>query len=334
MHTTLSNRDVVFVGDTETTAEVLRRLLREEVPITEVVTLDPDRAERYSVASYEDPTPVAAAHDVPVYYPEAFDMDTEADRRHFAELDADLMLVPGWQRLIPSTVLETFDRGALGAHGSAFGLPKGRGRSPLNWSLVEDLDRFLLSVIRLAAGADSGDVAATRKFDVTDQDTIRTLYYKVTMALEEMYLDVVGPVLAGEFEFETQTGEPTYYPKRTPDDGAINWRDTTRDIYNLVRAVARPYPGAFTEYEGERVLVWSAQPFSDDLVRDVPPGRVVKTFEATGDFVVSTPDGSLLVTDWEAEDWSPRAGMEFTSLGDHDRVDRDEHRKNLSGGGS
>ncbi|MFC6836141.1 methionyl-tRNA formyltransferase [Halomarina ordinaria] len=325
--------DVVYVGNTETTATVLRSLLERDVPIAEVVTLDPERAERFDVSSYEDPTPVAAAHDIPVYYPEAFGMDTAADRTHFGELAPDLVLVPGWQRLLPAEVLASAEHGALGAHGSAFGLPRGRGRSPLNWSLVEGLDRFVLSVFRLDDGPDSGAVVASRTFDVIDHDTIRTLYYKVAMSLRELYLDALGPVLRGEAEYEEQTGEATYYPKRTPDDGAIHWGDTTRDVHNLVRAVGRPYPGAFTEQDGRRVDVWRAQPFSSLFAVDDPPGRIVQTFEATGDFVVSTVDGSLLVTDWEADGWVPEEGATFDSPGDHRRVDRPEHRHNLTGTG-
>lgn len=325
--------EIVYVSCTETGYEVLLGLLDRGVPIAEIVSIEPERAERHGVSGYHSFAEVADEHDIPVYYPETYGMDATADNEHFHELSGDLMVVNGWQRLVPGTILETFSRGALGAHGSAAGLPKGRGRSPLNWSLVEDLDRFLLSIIGLDPGADSGAVAATRKFDVTDHDTIRTLYYKVAMTTEAMLLETMGPILRGEFEFAEQTGEPTYYPKRTPEDGAIHWGDATRDVYNLVRAVARPYPGAFTEYEGERVEIWEAAPFSDDVAMAAPAGRIVQAFAVTDDFVVATGDGTLLVTDWAADDWSPEAGMEFTSLGDHGRVDRPEHRHNLTGSG-
>lgn len=326
-------RDIVYLGCTETGETVLRTLLERDVPVSEVVTIGPERAERAAVSGYRDLGELAHEHDLSTYYPETYALDSDADQDHFRELSADLMIVNGWQRLVPTPVLETLERDALGIHGSAFGLPKGRGRSPLNWSLVEGLDRFLLSVIRLAPDADAGGVAATRKFDITEHDDIRTLYYKTAMATEEMLLDVVGPLLRGEFEFEEQSGEPTYYPKRNPEDGAVNWGDTTTDIYNLVRAVARPYPGAFTEYEGRRIEIWEAIPFSSDCATETPHGEVVRVFEATGDFVVSTADGTLLVTDWDADGWVPESGMEFTSLGDHGRVDRPKHRENLTSGG-
>lgn len=322
---------IVYASCTETGHWVLERLLDAGVPIAEIVSIEPERAERHAVSGYRSFASLADEHDVPVYYPETYGMDTQADREHFAAMGGDLLVVNGWQRLVPGPILETFGRGAVGNHGSAYGLPKGRGRSPLNWSLIEDLDRFLLSLITLSPEADAGGVVRTRKFDLTDHDTIRTLYYKVGMAVEGMLLDALGPLVRGEATVTSQAGDPTYYPKRDPEDGRINWGDRTRDVYNLVRAVARPYPGAFTHHEGARVDVWEAVPFSDDLVRDAPPGRIVRTFG--DDFVVATPDGSVLVTDWAADGWRPERGMTFASPDDHGRVDAPEHRHNLTSGG-
>lgn len=315
--------------------EVLETLLDAGVPVTEVVSIPPAAGERHGVCGYRSVEALATERGLDVYYPETYAMGAETDREHFEALEADLLVVNGWQRLVPPAILETFPRGAVGNHGSAFGLPKGRGRSPLNWSLVEGLDRFLLSLITLDPEPDAGGVVATRKFDVTDHDTIRTLYHKVTVAVEEMLLAELGALLRGEAEVRSQPGEPTYYPKRNPADGAISWGDTTADVHNLVRAVARPYPGAFTEpVDGEtRVMIWAAVPFSDDLGIGAAPGEIVRAFDG-GDFVVATADGTLLVTDWKAEGWTPTTGERLASLADHDRVDRAEHRHNLTGDGA
>jgi UDP-4-amino-4-deoxy-L-arabinose formyltransferase/UDP-glucuronic acid dehydrogenase (UDP-4-keto-hexauronic acid decarboxylating) len=327
---------VAYATCTEAGHEALATLLAAGVPVTEVVSITPEAAERHGVCGYRSVEGLAADHGLDVYYPERYAMDTETDRAHFEALDADLLVVNGWQRLVPADVLRTFPRGAVGNHGSAFGLPKGRGRSPLNWSLVEGLDRFLLSLITLDPEPDAGGVVATRKFDVTVHDDIRTLYHKVTMAVEEMLLAELGALLRGEADPTRQDGEPTYYPKRNPADGAVAWEDTTADVYNLVRAVARPYPGAFTAPEGDpetRVMLWRARPFSDDLGVGAAPGTVVRAFDR-GDFVVATGDGTLLVTDWEADGWAPETGDRLASLADHDRVDRPEHRDHLTGEGA
>lgn len=323
--------DVVYASCTTPGHDVLETLLDEDVPVSEIVNVPPEMAARHGVCKYAHFEAIADDHDIPLYYPEEYSM-TDADYDHFASLDADLLIVNGWQRLVPADVLETFTHGALGNHGSAMGLPKGRGRSPLNWSLVQGYDRFLLSVIKLAPGADDGEVLATRKFDLNEHDTIETLYYKVTVSMKEMLLENLGDVVSGADPFEPQTGDPTYYPKRTPDDGEIHWGDSTRDLYNLVRAVADPYPGAFTFHDGTRIDVWEATPFSTDLAAGTDAGEIIDVFW-TSDFAVATADGSLLVTEWEAhDDWEPAAGMRFESRGENDRVDGYDQRHNLTTG--
>ncbi|MFC7214915.1 methionyl-tRNA formyltransferase [Saliphagus sp. GCM10025334] len=362
-----SEHSIVYVGCTAPGNQVLESLLEHDLPIDSVVTIDPEMAAANDVSGYASLRPTAEAHDLEVYHPRTYSMTDAADLDHFRTIDPDLLIVNGWQRLIPEAILETATHGALGNHGSAFGLPKGRGRSPLNWSLIEDRDRFLLSVIRLDPGADSGDVVTTRKFDVTEFDTIETLYYKVSMCLEAMLLEVVEPILEGERPFEPQTGEPTYYPKRNPEDGEVHWANGTRELYNLVRAVADPYPGAFTYVEtasrrasadigvdadggtsdgsgtdasddSSRVMIWEAIPFSTDLAKTAPPGTIVEVFW-TDEFVVATGDGTLLVREWEVDsisdsDWEPAVGDRFESRGEPNRVDRPEHHENLSSSGS
>ncbi len=321
--------DIIYTSCTKPGHDVLSALLDADVPIHEIVTISPDMADDHGVVKYADFRDIADTHDIPLYTPETYAM-TDADHDHFATRDADLMIVNGWQRLIPEPVLESFTHGALGNHGSAMGLPKGRGRSPLNWSLIQGYNRFLLSIIRLAPGADDGDIATTRKFDITDDDTIETLYYKVTVMLKDMFFECLGPITRGEWDFDTQSAQPSYYPKRTPDDGDIHWGDSTRDIYNLVRAVTDPYPGAFTFHDDTRIDIWTVQPFSTDIGQTAAPGTIIDAFW-TDDFVVATADGSILVTDWEAhDDWTPTAEMTLTSSGTHDRVDDYDHRHNLT----
>jgi len=317
--------DIRYATCTEGGFEVLSRLVSEGVTISEIISLTPDQGREYSVSGYFDVSTFAAEHEIPVYYPSEYSMRTEEDIDHFRNQNVDVLIVNGWQRLIPKEILERIERGALGVHGSASGLPKGRGRSPMNWSLIEEMDRFLLSVIHLDADVDSGAILGTRKYDINDFDDIRTLYYKLALATNEILSDTLIPFLEGELTPKPQTGEPTYYPKRTPEDGAINWENSTKDIYNLVRAVARPYPGAFTLSDGNKILVWEAQPFCPDFYTDVSAGTIVRVFTTRDEFLVTTGDGTLLITDWEADGWYPENGIELVSQGKRKREDEFEH---------
>jgi methionyl-tRNA formyltransferase len=320
-----TDHDICYVGCTEGGYEVLRNLLTSDVCVSNIISLTPEQADKYDVAGYYPMVGLADAHDVSIYYPKTYEMDESRDIDHFRDQTYDLMIVNGWQRLIRDQILNTVSIGALGVHGSASGLPKGRGRSPMNWSLVEGLDRFLLSVIQLDSGVDSGAIVDTRKYDITQFDTIRTLYYKLVMSTTDILLDSLPSILDETFEYTPQSGEKTFYIKRTPDDGAIHWHDSTRDIYNLVRAVAEPYPGAFTKVEDERVFIWDAVPFSTDFGINASEGEIIQMFETTGEFVVRTGDGTLLVKEWEAETVSIKEGMRFESLGTDNRADTANH---------
>lgn len=327
---------VAYIGCTGSGLDICKYLHDTTVSVSEIVTLTPEMGERYDVAGYHPFIPFAEREDIDVYVPETYAMSDERDVDHFRTLDADVLLVHGWQRLVPGAILETFTHGAFGLHGSAFGLPKGRGRSPMNWSLIDDLNRFLLSVMHLDEGADSGDLVATTKYDINEYDDIRTLYYKLVVAGQRLFESCLTDLVADDLACQDQCGEATYYPKRNPEDGAIHWEDPTAVIHRLIRAVARPYPGAFTERGNERIHIWEAQPFSDDFVFDADPGEILQVFTATGDFVVKTSDGSLLVREWEADSWDPERGERLESLsndsiGSPNRVDRPEHEDSLSG---
>jgi methionyl-tRNA formyltransferase len=316
-----TDADVCYVSCTEGGYEVLCDLLSEGVDVDQLVSLRPAQAEANDVAGYYRVADLADEHDIPVYYPETYELSAERDVEFFADASFDVAIVNGWQRLLRAPVLDTLSIGAFGVHGSASGLPKGRGRSPMNWSLIEDLDRFLLSVIKLDADVDAGAIVDTRKFDVNDHDTIRTMYYKLAMATTDIFVESLPAILDGSIEYADQSGGSTYYPKRTPADGAIHWHDSTETIYNLVRAVGAPYPGAFTEYDGDRMTIWEAVPFSSDLGLNASEGEIVQVFETTGEFVVRTADGTLLVRSWESAGLSPREGIVLESIGQPTRAD-------------
>jgi methionyl-tRNA formyltransferase len=313
--------EICYISCTEGGFEVLQNLLDSGLSIDQVVSLSVEQGERNDVAGYHSFQAITAERDIPLHFPESYEMDSDRDVAFFEAKSFDVVVVNGWQRLIGEPILASVDVGAFGLHGSASGLPKGRGRSPMNWSLIEGLDRFLLSIIKLDENIDSGHIIATRKFDITRFDTIRTMYYKLSMATTEMLINSLPSIFDGTVEYTEQQGAPTFYHKRIPEDGAIHWHDSTKSIYNLIRAVTAPYPGAFTETNGTKVYIWKAIPFSTDFGQNAAEGEIVQVFETTGEFVVRTGDGTLLVKDWESERFTPEAGTIFTSLGEAKRAD-------------
>jgi methionyl-tRNA formyltransferase len=146
-------------------------------------------------------------------------------------------------------------------------------------------------------GVDDGDIIAIRPYDINPWDNCRTVYYKTAIAQAELLARYLPLLRSGHCPAIPQRGEAFFYPKRQPDDGRIDWKADADSICRLIRAVTWPYPGAFSELKGQRVMIWEGQPFSRDFFQDAPPGRVCFVADnGTGEFAVRCGDGSVLVT--------------------------------------
>ena len=218
----------------------------------------------------------------------------------------DLGIVMGWQRLIPKEVLDAFNSGIYGFHGNCGYLPFGRGRSPLNWSVILGDSRFNLNLFRYDEHADSPNVFATEMFQINEHDDIRTAQYKNMICSKNLIRKLVTTYMEkGEIPIRTDSKDyDSWYNKRTASDGKIDFKDRTRNIYNLIRGVAAPFPGAFcyagTEDEKNKVTVWEAHPF-DEMIdfSGFAPGEIVDVFD--GKPIVRTVDGSIRIDRYESE---------------------------------
>lgn len=280
---------------------IIEALLNKGYKFDHFVCLAPEQGVENNVSGYYDFAPLAKKHNIPVYIPESFTLKTEADIKFFQQHKFDLLIQGGWQRLFPKEVLASLSIGALGYHGSSEFLPKGRGRSPLNWCLVEGRKKFIMHLFLMKEGADDGDVIDHEIFDINDHDDIETLYYKYAISNKNLLLRNIDALLKKEFKIIPQEGEPSYYPKRTDKDGEINWQNmNVREIYNLVRAVTRPYPGAWAFINGKKARIWKARIFDTQLnYPDAKYGDVVEAFDAK--LIINCKEGLLLIDELECE---------------------------------
>jgi methionyl-tRNA formyltransferase len=295
---------VAILGSKGTTLDLIAGLHGTKAwPISAVVSLNAATAERNQVAFFRGAEIAAycGAAGIPCHEARSYALSDPADRAYFEAERFDLLCVLGWERLVPEAVLRTLGKFACGMHGSAFGLPRGRGRSPMNWSIITGQSRFITSLFRYTPGMDDGDILGSRVFEINEHDTIETLHWKNRIAMLQVLTECLPKIASGEIVFSPQPdGEPSYYPKRVPEDGLIDWAASTRVIHRLVRAVAPPYPGAFAHLDGRRIGILAAQPFDAALFgSNVAAGTIVDVSVAAGSFVVKTVDGSLLVTDFD-----------------------------------
>jgi methionyl-tRNA formyltransferase len=304
-------------GSKNTTAELLRFLVeRLERKPRALITLTPEQGRKYRVAGYTDLRPLARELAIDLLHPATYALNEADDRSAIHALGISTLFVQGWQRLIPEWFLQSLSRGAFGMHGSSEPLPKGRGRSPLNWSIIQGRTSFTTNLFRYRPGVDDGDVVGSRTFDITPADTAHTLHLKNTFSMLDLLGEKISSILDGSIAAIPQIdASPTYYPKRRPQDGDIFWEDSVEEIERFVRALTRPFPGAFTHMEdGSTLKIWRAVPFLAPASFS-PAGCVIET-TSTGEIVISTGTWSLLVQDWEAPR-PPRPGEKLSRRAPH-----------------
>jgi methionyl-tRNA formyltransferase len=304
------NSKIVICGCTEAGFETLEFLLEQNITISYIVSLDDEQAKKWNVSGYCSFDKLSKKYNIPIYYPKSYSLKEKEDLDFFQHHSFDLLILGGWQRLIPDDVLSTLKIGGVGVHGSSEMLPKGRGRSPVNWSLIEGKNKYILQLFLMTPGIDDGDILDFQTFDINKWDTCRTLYYKISIVQKQKLLELIPKLIKNKFNRIPQTGEPTFYPKRTPDDGLINWNQTSEKLYDFIRAITKPYPGAFSYIDDKKILIWKSQPFDNHIIYDQNrTGEIVEKF-SSGDFIVKCNKGTLLITEY---DGTLSVGETFTS---------------------
>lgn len=292
---------IVMCGCHEAGYNSIKWALEGGLKIDYFVLLSNEEVLKNQISGYKDFSLIAKNNKINIYYCKSYSLKDQEDIEFFKKNQFSLLIQGGWQRLFPEEVLQTLKIGAIGVHGSSDFLPKGRGRSPLNWSLINNKKRFIIQYFIIKPGIDDGDVFYTEMVDINQWDSIKTLYYKMAIITSKVYITFLHKLMYREITLTKQKGIPTYYPKRTANDGKINWETDIFEIHNLVRAVTKPYPGAFTFYNEIKIYIWSAQPFDTriDTIKHVF-GEVIKVFE-NGELIVKAGSGLLLITEYESE---------------------------------
>ncbi len=171
--------------------------------------------------------------------------------------------------MVPASVLALAPRGGYNLHGSL--LPRYRGRAPVNWVLVNGENETGVSLHEMVARPDAGRLVDQEAVPIAFSDTAFTLYARLEDAARRL-LDRALPALRDGTARPSplDLGRGSYFGGRTPADGLVDWSWPAERIYNLVRAVTHPYPGAFTSLAGRRLLVWWALPIPGGTVGAVP----------------------------------------------------------------
>lgn len=172
--------------------------------------------------------------------------------------DLDWLFIIGWSQIAGPEVLRSTRNGVLGIHPTL--LPEGRGRAAVPWAILKGLRETGVTLFQLDEGVDTGPVVAQERIPIAPDETATQLYAKVEAAHTALIGHIWTDLVAGRLRLTPQDeSKATYWPGRTPEDGRITSAMSVAEVERLVRAVTRPYPGAFIDMDGRRLRIWAGR---------------------------------------------------------------------------
>jgi methionyl-tRNA formyltransferase len=272
---------IVVNGQQAFGAEVLKALLERGEDVVAVYCA-PDKEGR-------PPDPLAEAAreaGIEVRQPDSF--ETENAAAEMAELRPDLMVMAFVTLFVPEPVLNAPTHGSIQYHPSL--LPLHRGPSAINWAIIQGDTKTGVAIFWPDEGLDTGPVLLTKEVEITDDDTLGSLYFDKLFPLGvEAMVESVDLVREGRApKIEQDDAKATYESWCRKADVEVDWRKPVRQVYDLIRG-ANPRPGAWTTIDGAEVEVLDCERVDGDP--GAPPGQVV---EVDGDRLVVATDGGAI----------------------------------------
>lgn len=260
---------IVVLGYHNIGCRCLEVLVRQNRTVVAVFTHRDDPKENVWFDSVAD---VASAYGIPCYYPENINESRWIDLMR--NLEPDFIFSFYFRQMLGPEILEIPPRGAINLHGSY--LPDYRGRCPVNWVLLRGEKETGVTLHYMVERPDAGDIIARERVPIDFEDTALTLFRKMEEAAARLLERTLPQIVAGtNARIPQDLSKGSYFGGRRPEDGEIDWTKSNMEIYNLVRAVTRPYPGAYAYLRGRKLTLWKARPL--DVLppsKDRPPGTI------------------------------------------------------------
>jgi methionyl-tRNA formyltransferase len=272
------NNSVVVCAYHNVGYRCLEELLRQGADIRLIFTHEDSPTEEIWFRSVRD---LADQHGIPYVTSEINDSANVARVRDIAPA---FLLSFYYRNMIKPEVLELASKGALNLHGSY--LPRYRGRVPVNWAVINGETETGATLHYMVAKADAGDIVDQKMIPIAFTDSAFDVFNNLTEAAVDVISRAWPRLLDGTApRIPMNLHQGSYFGGRKPADGVIDWKKSAVQIYNLIRGVTHPYPGAFTLLNGKKVVIWGAWSISGTGA----PGMII----ATEPLLVGTGDGLL-----------------------------------------
>lgn len=245
----------VLIGSVGTSKMMLEAMISINFPISYVFSID----EEYSgnISGYQPIHKIAELNGIP--FKKIRRINDEDNVSIIKSLEPDYIFVIGFSQLIKKEIINAAKIGVIGFHPTP--LPKMRGRAANVWQVLLGVHETKCSLFLIDDGVDSGDILGQQEYFIDDNDYASDVEKKISEASYLLAKKVLKQILSGEITpIKQNEEEATYLLKRSPEDGMIDWNQSIVDIHRLIRAVSKPYPGAYGNYDGEhQFIIWRAE---------------------------------------------------------------------------
>ena len=280
---------ILFIGTVEFSKIALQKLIELNAQVVAVCTKEKSEFN----SDFADLRPLCEKNKIP--FKLVNDVNSKDNYNWIKSLNPDIIFCFGWSNLLKKNILTLTPMGVLGFHPSK--LPKNRGRHPLIWALALGLKKSASTFFFMDEGIDSGEILSQKDFDILSTDDAQILYDKfVNIAL--LQIEEFLPQLEKKtYQTIKQNDEASnIWRKRAKIDGQIDFRMGSRAIYNLVRALSKPYVGAHINYKDKEIIVWKVEIIENEQ-HNIECGKVLDISEDK--ILVKTYDGAIKITDHE-----------------------------------
>ncbi len=282
----------VLIGSVGSSKEMLQAMIDVGFPITCVFSLDEEASA--NVSGYQPIHELAEKHGI--QYKKFRRINEPGNVELIRSIAPEYIFVIGLSQLVRKEIMDAAKIGLVGFHPTD--LPKMRGRAANVWQILLGVHDAKVSLFFIDEGIDSGDILGQEPYVIEDTDYAEDVGRKIDEAVSRLSRRVLRQIMDGTIERQKQNEEDaTYLLRRVPEDGLIDWDRPIKEIHTLIRAVSRPFPGAFGMYDGKHpVIIWRA----DVLENKKYIGMNGQIAEAADDHMdVVCRNGLLRVTDYE-----------------------------------
>lgn len=283
---------IVFMGTPAFSVNILEALVaqKDEYQVVAVVT-QPDRP--VGRKRKLTPTPVKEAalkHDIPVYQPEKIGRAQDV-KDLLANEDIDLIVTAAFGQFLPTSILNAPKFGAVNVHASL--LPKYRGGAPVHYAIWNGDKETGVTIMRMVKQMDAGDILTQVVVPIENDDTVATMFDKLSLAGTDLLMDTLPKLFADELTpIQQVEAEATFSPNITSQQEQIDWQQDATQIYNQIRAF-NAWPVAHTKVAGQNWKIWAGQVVTDETT-DQAPGTIIKINKKPAQLWVATGSNQVL----------------------------------------